>query len=171
MKAGRLRGPPRLNSRSDRSARPAPSPRPGAMPTYPGADGFCRSGAWPAGLAAPSMTSEPSTGAFSWLTRLAAVRRAWDALNSACQSLVAFRSPHPKIRANHLMFSRLTPFRLSWNHSWTVRKSTPLRFASICEIASARRSGVQGPSGNPSASTGRPAPAAASRRNKALKSS
>ena len=51
-----------------------------------------------------------------------------------------------------------------------MRRSIPIRLASICEIASASSSGVHGPAGNPSLPSGRPAPAAAVRLNNSLKS-
>ena len=95
--------------------------------------------------------------------------RSLAARSSACHRLVASGSLHPKIRASQRILSMLMPLSLSWNQTCTVRRSTPSRFASMEEMASARVSGVQGPSGIPRLSAGRPAPCAARRANSTLK--
>ena len=103
-------------------------------------------------------------------SRLLAVNRDCAALSSICHSLVAAGSSQPKTLASQRMLVVLIPLSFSWNQSCTVRRSIPTRLESICEIASARSSGVHGPAGNPSSLNGRPAPAAADRLNNSLKS-
>ena len=102
-------------------------------------------------------------------SRRSLVKRSFEALSSACHLLVSSGSLQPKIRASQRIFSLLIPLSLSWNQLCTVRKSMLPRLPSMPEIASARDAGVQGPSGNPRWSTGRPAPSAARRENNTLK--
>lgn len=90
-------------------------------------------------------------------------------LSATCHSLVASGSLQPITRANKRMLFGLIPLWLFWNQFCTVRKSIPAPAGSTCKMASARLLAVHGPSGIPSLSTGRPAPAEAICRNKSLK--
>src|SRR5690606_38127121 len=136
-----FRGDPRLKIASDLSARLKHRLRPLAS-VSPSCD--ISTGDSDPASKGTVIASAPLSPAF-FRSRLFAVNRPCAAISSICHSLVAAGSSQPKILASHRILAVLIPFSFSWNQSWTVRRSTPIRFESICEIASVSSSGAHGP--------------------------